>query len=139
VLLEPEREAELRELIARLDRLVPRDGAHLTISSDSQSGTTIGNRLGYLRFGVEMLSAALDPLPGSDETPATIAPQLDGLLTEDSDSVFEVCEIDESIASRPPIVARLGPLGHVVAGVVIVALAILLFVGAALAWRFLFG
>jgi hypothetical protein len=35
--------------------------------------------------------------------------------------------------------ARLGPLGHVIAGVVIVALAIILVVGAALAWRFLFG
>ena len=128
----------MRELVARLDRLVPRDGAHLTISGDAQGGTTMGSRLGYLRFGVEILSAALDPLPGSDETPATIAPRLDGLLTEDSGTAFDVCEIDESIASRPPVEARLGPLGHVLAGVAVVALAGLLFIGAALAWRFVF-
>src|SRR5512143_741928 len=117
--LEPEREAELHEIATRLDRLVPREGAHLTIRASPDGGGTIGNRLGYLRFAVEILSAAADPVPGSDEIPAAIAPKLDGLLTEDSSGAFDFCEIDESIASRPPVEARLGPLGHVVAGVAI--------------------
>jgi len=139
VFLEPEREAEIAMLVARLRRLVPKEGAHLTLPDGSSSGGVIGNRLGYLRLGIELLTAALHPLPGSEWEPARIAPELDDLLTADSGGTFDRCELDESIASRPPAEARLGPIGHIVAGVALVALVLLLFVGAAFLWRWLLG
>jgi len=139
VFLEPEREAEIAMLVARLRGLVPKEGAHITLPEASSSGGVIGNRLGYLRLGIELLTAALHPLPGSEWEPARIAPELDDLLTADSGGMFDRCELDESIASRPPAEARLGPIGHVVAGVALVALVLLLFVGAAFLWRWLLG
>jgi len=132
-------EAELEALVERLDRLVPKEGAHLTIPAAAGGESTVGDRRGYLRFGVEMLRAALRPLPADDEMPARIAPQLDGLLTPGSTSPFELCEIDESIASRPPVASGLGAIGQLVAAVVAVGVIILLFIGANLAWRWLFG
>jgi hypothetical protein len=132
-------EAELEELVARLDRLVPREAAHVTIPADPDGSATVGNRSGYLRLGVELMSAALRPLPDSGALPPRIEPRLEGLLTEGSRSPFELCEIDESIASRPPVASRLGVLGQLGAGVVVVAAILLLFLGAALVWRWVFG
>jgi hypothetical protein len=132
-------EAELEELVARLDRLVPKDAAHLTIPAAPDGRATVGSRSGYLRFGVEMLSAALRPLPDSGELPPRIEPRLESLLTEGSRSPFELCEIDESIASRPPVASRLGVLGQLGAGVVVVAAIVLLFLAASLVWRWVFG
>jgi hypothetical protein len=139
VFLEPEREAEIATLVARLRRLVPREGAHLTLPEGPSSGGVIGNRLGYLRLGIELLTAALHPLPGSESEPARIAPELGSLLTADSAETFDLCELDESIASRPPAEAHLGPIGHILAGVALVVLVILLFVGTAFLWRWLLG
>ena len=119
--LEEPRETQLRELVARLDSLIPREGAHLTLASDSGSRTSIGNRLGYLRLGVELLAAALNPLPPSDQAPTRIEPDIDYLLSDGSDVLFELCEIDEAIGSRPPVESRLGLVGHLVAGVGLVA------------------
>jgi hypothetical protein len=139
MLLDDAREAELRELVERLDRLVPKDGAHLTIPADPGKNATIGNRLGYLRFGIEFLAAALHPLPDSDTAPPRITPKLDYVLTEGSETVFDLCEIDESIGSRPPARSRLGPAGQLVAGFVVVLMLILLFLGVSLVWRWIFG
>lgn len=137
---EPEgaREAELRELVARLDRLIPREGAHLTIPGDPDGRTTIGSRLGYLRFGVEFLAAALSPLPDSERVPNRIEPKLDYLLSAGSETPFDLCEIDEAIVSRPPVRSRLGPLGQLSAGVFLVALVVMVFIGGAAVVRWLF-
>ena len=124
--LEEPLETQLRELVARLDNLVPRDGAHLTLTGDSNGRTSSGNRLGYLRFGVEWLVAALAPLPASDESPTRIEPDLGYLLTPGSSVPFELSEVDEAIGSRPPVEARLGLIGHLVAGVVLVGLLLLI-------------
>jgi hypothetical protein len=137
--LDDEREAELRELVDRLDGLVPRDGAHLTILADTDGNRTVGNRVAYLRLGVELLAAALHPLADSDAAPARIAPKVDYLLTEGSARAFDVCELDESIGSRPPARSGLGFAGQLVAGVVLVLTLILLFIGVSVMWRWVFG
>jgi hypothetical protein len=137
VLLDAERETELRELVERLDRLLPRDGAHLSVAASGEG--TVGNRLGYMRFGLEFLAAALDPRPASDEAPAHVAPRLESLLTDDSAVRFESCELDEAIESRPPVQSRLGAPGQLLAGVLTVAAVILLLIGASVVWRALFG
>jgi len=139
MMLDDAREAELEELVERLDRLVPKDGAHLTIPAGPDRNVTVGNRLGYLRFGTEFLAAALRPLPESEAAPPRISPNLDYLLTEGSETAFDLCELDESIASRPPARSRLGPAGQLVAGVVVVLSLILLFIGASVVWRWVFG
>jgi len=133
------REAELHELVARLERLIPREGAHLTIPGDRDGNTTIGNRLGYLRFGVEFLAAALRPLPSSDQAPTRVEPDLGYLLSQGSDAPFDLCEVDEAIGSRSPVEAGLGPLGQLFAGVLLVAAAILVLVGGSIVVRWLFG
>lgn len=137
--LDEARESELHDLVERLDRLIPKDGAHLTIPGNADGTTTVGNRLGYLRFGVEFLDAALQPLASSDAAPARIVPDLDDLLTDGSRTPFELCEIDEAIGSRPPVSSGLGAPGQLLAGVLVVAALVLCFIGAAVVWRWFFG
>jgi hypothetical protein len=131
-------EAEIADLVARLDRLIPREGAHLTIPSEPGARTTIGNRQGYLRFGLEFLAAALRALPESEHEPPRIEPDLGGVLTSGSQAPFELCEVDEAITSRPPARTRLGFLGQLLVGVALVVAAILLFIGVAIVLRWLF-
>ncbi len=78
--LDEEREAEIDELVGRLDALAPSEGAHLTIPADAEGRTSAGNRLGYLRLGVEFLVAALHPVPAGEDAPAQVVPQLGRLL-----------------------------------------------------------
>jgi hypothetical protein len=134
-----EREAEIRELVERLDRLIPRDGAHLTIPAEPEGRTTLGNRLGYLRFGVAFLAAALSPVPATETAPARIEPHIDDLLTKDSAAPFDLCEVDEAIVSRPPVRAGVGALGQLVAAAVVVALLIVAFMGSSVVVRWIFG
>jgi len=131
-------EGELRELVARIDRMVPKEDAHVTIPGEGDA-STIGNRRGYLRLGIEFLAAALDPRPGSAEGPARIEPRLDYLLSEGSRAPFDTCEVDEAIVSRPPVSSGLGAAGQLLAGVLVVAVLLLAFMGAAVAFRWLFG
>ena len=139
MLLDEAREAELQELVDRLDRLVPRDGAHLTLNADAGASASIGNRLGYLRFAIEFLTAALRPLPESEDAPPRIAPDLGYLLTDGPQTPFELCELDESIVSRPPASSRLGVVGQLGGGVMVVVLLILLFIGASVVWHWVFA
>lgn len=132
-------EAEIQELVERLERLIPRDGAHLTIPSGPDGSSTTGNRRGYLRFGLEFLAAALRPLPATEEAPARIVPDIEYLLSEDSRAPFELCEIDESIVSRPPVRTGLGPLGELLAGLLVVGALIVMLVGLSVVVRWIFG
>lgn len=136
--LEEERETELRDLVERLGRLIPKDGAHLTIGGAPERTTSVGNRLGYLRLGVELLTAALHPLASSESAPTRIVADLDYLLTDGSRSPFELCEIDEAIGSRPPVSSGLSGPGQLVAGVLVVGALILCLIGATVVWRWLF-
>jgi hypothetical protein len=137
--LDDESEAELRQIVLRLEQLVPGDTAHLTIPADAEGKTSAGNRAGYLRFGLAFLRAALDPLPANDAEPARIAPELDGLLSRGSRGPFELCEIDESIVSRPPVSSGLGAPGQLASAVLVVALLLLCLIGASVVWRWFFG
>ncbi|HXJ86867.1 MAG TPA: hypothetical protein VMS18_08640 [Candidatus Binatia bacterium] len=59
---------QIQQYIDRLDAHVPREDADLLIwhGGDSPDCEIIANRIGYLRFGVEMLKAALVELePGT--------------------------------------------------------------------------
>jgi hypothetical protein len=134
-----ETESELLELVERLDRLVPREGARLTMPADRDGRTTVGNRLGYLRLGVEILVAALRPVPEDDELPTRVVPRLDELLTPGSRPPLELCELDESIVSRPPAQSRFGGLGQIGTGVVVVLILVLAFIGLAVLWRWVLG
>lgn len=136
--LDEESETQLREIVERLERLVPAEGAHLTIPANAEGTASVGNRAGYLRLGIELLAAGLDPLPASDEAPARLAPELDTLLSEGSRTPFELCEVDESIVSRPPVSSRLGAPGQLTAAVLVVAALILCLIGASVVWRWLF-
>lgn len=130
---------EIQGLVERLDRLVPKIGAHLMIPADPSGTTIVGNRIAYLRLGIEFLKAALHPAQGPSDDPPRIGPNIGYLLAEGSKSPFELCELDESIVSRPPVQSRLGPLGQLGAGVLVVALLVLLFIGGAVVWRWVFG
>jgi hypothetical protein len=138
VLLDEEREAELRELVERIDRLVPRDGAHVTIPAGAD-GPVVGNRLGYLRFAIAFLAAALAPVPQTEDAPPRIVPDLAPILTVGSRPPFESCELDESIISRGPAESGLGAFGQLGSGVALVIGAILALIGAAVVWRWIFG
>jgi hypothetical protein len=137
--LDEAREAEIRDAVERLDRLISRDGAHLAIGTESGGRTTAGSRLGYLRLGVELLAAALRPLPATEAEPARIEPEIGYLLRAGSHGPFDLCEIDESIGSRPPIRSGLGPLSELFIAVIVVAVLILIFLAGAVVVRWMFG
>jgi hypothetical protein len=132
-------EAEIRATAERLDRLIPKDGAHLAVGADGSGRSVVGSRLGYLRLGVEFLAAAMRPLPATDAEPARIAPDVEYLLGRGSPPPFDLYEIDEAIVSRPPVRSGLGALGELLAGVLAVAALIALFLAGAVAVRWLFG
>jgi hypothetical protein len=137
--LDDETEAELQELVERLDRLVPSEGARLTMPADRDGRASVGNRLGYLRLGVELLVAGLHPVPEDDDLPTRVVPRLGELLTAGSRTPFELCELDESIVSRPPAQSRFGAFGQIGTGVIVVLILILAFIGLAVMWRWVLG
>ena len=61
---------ELDALIDRLDTEIDRDGALLrfVVHGDPADVHVEGNRNGYLRFGVEMLKTAVEPVEEPDAT-----------------------------------------------------------------------
>jgi hypothetical protein len=133
------REAEVREAVERLDRLIPREGAHVALGGESGGRTTAGSRLGYLRLGVELLAAALRPLPATDSDPARIEPDLAYLVRSGSRAPFELCEIDEAVGSRPPVRSALGPLGELLSGVLVVAALLVALLAGAVVVKWIFG
>jgi hypothetical protein len=50
---------EISELVARLDRLVPREGGSILIKEDHDWRLMVGNPDGYMRFGIEILKAVI--------------------------------------------------------------------------------
>lgn len=137
--LDEETEEELEELMGRLDRLLPAEGARLAVSAGTPAPSLVGNRLGYLRLGLSLLRAALHPEPEDDEHPDRVVPRLEGLLTEGSAPLFAQCELDESIVSRPPAQSRFGALAQIGTAVALVAAVLAAFVAAAWLWRLVFG
>jgi hypothetical protein len=130
---------ELRELANQLDRLVPREGAKLRLPSDPDGSTTAGTQRGYLRLAIELLRAGLQPLERGDEHDVPHIPlDIDYLLTPDSTSPFDLCEVVDDVERLPPRVQKLHPLGQLIAALLAVAVVGLIIVGAAaiLSWLF---
>ena len=130
---------ELRELANQLDRLVPREGAKLRLPSDPDGNTTAGTQRGYLRLAIELLRAGLQPLERGNEHDIPHIPlDIDYLLTPDSKSPFDLCEVVEDVERLPPSVQKLHPVGQLIAAVLAVAVVGLIMVGAAamLSWLF---
>jgi hypothetical protein len=117
------------DLVEDIDRLIPREGAKLKIPADPDGGSTAGTRLGYLRLGVELLRAGLSPPVEAASGAPRIPLDVDYLLTPDSDSPFDVCEIDEEIERRPPSPGKLGAIGQLMAGVGVAGVLVLLLLG----------
>jgi hypothetical protein len=128
---------ELRDLVDRLDRLVPKEGARLRMPADADGNTTAGTQRGYLRLGVEILRAGLDPAdPGVAGERAHVPLDIDYLMTSDSRPPFEVCELVEDPDHLPPRARKLGPVGQLMAALMAVAVLGLIGLGAAavLSW-----
>ena len=71
---------------------------------------------------------------------AVVRYELHPQLAADSHPVapFELCELDESIISRPPVSSGLGAPGQLASAVLVVALLVLCLIGASVVWRWLF-
>ena len=137
--LEEDREQELHELVQRLDVLVPRDGAHVMMPGESDPHASVGNRIGFLRLGIEVLRGALVPVAGPDGAVARVTPHIDYLVPPDARTALDLCELDESIGARPPVESRLGAVGQIVAGIAATALVIAGLVLLARIWQWLFA
>jgi hypothetical protein len=120
---------ELRELVDRLDRLVPKEGARLRIPTDAE-GHTAGTQRGYLRLGIEVLRAALAPVETADHRPH-LPLAIDYLMTPDSVTPFEVCEIVDDPDRLPPPERKLGAIGQLMAALIAVVVLGLIGLGAA--------
>lgn len=92
---EPE-EASAEHLIAKLDALVPRDRACVTLrqyGGGPDESRVTANQRGYLRLGIEFLKAAFAPTNKENSLKADIR----YLLTEDSDVGFDWFERREDL------------------------------------------
>jgi hypothetical protein len=130
---------EIRELVEELDRLIPKQGAKLKIPADPDGNTTIGTQRGYLRLGVEFLRAGLCPTPVAEPEIPRIPLDIEYLLTPDSDTPFDLCEVDEEVEQLPARSKKLGPLGQLIAALLGVAVVGLVIVGAVATLSWLFG
>jgi hypothetical protein len=128
---------ELRDLVDRLDRLVPKEGARLRMPADADGNTTAGTQRGYLRLGVELLRAGLNPAdPGGAGERAHVPLDVDYVMTSDSRPPFEVCEIVDDPDHLPARARKLGPAGQLMAALIAVVVLGLIGLGAAavLSW-----
>jgi len=116
-----------RELVDQLDGLVPKEGARLRIPADPDGSTTIGTQRGYLRLGIEFLRAGLEPLEPGENAPY-LPLSIEYLVTADSETPFDLCEVVDDPDRLPPRVRRLGPFGQLMAAlfaVIVLGVAVL--------------
>jgi hypothetical protein len=87
---------ELQQQVARLDTMVPREGAFFEMRYDGEGGACYANQAGYLRIGLEILKAALNtPLLGG--TYPRIEVNVEDMMGENSDPVdFTLYLVDRS-------------------------------------------
>jgi len=87
------------ELVSKLDALVPRDGARVSLAQyggGPDESRVIANQRGYLRLGIEFLKAAFAP----HEKQHLVKADIRYLLTEDSDVSFDWFERREDLPKR---------------------------------------
>jgi hypothetical protein len=92
-------------LTEELDRLVPREGARVSLRQHGggpDESHIVANELGYLRFGVELLKAAhASPSPAPGAATNEVASDLEYLFTEDSDIGFDALYRSETFDVGP--------------------------------------
>ena len=131
--------SQLRELVDQLDRLVPREGAKLRIPADRDGKTTVGTPQGYLRLGIELLRAGLEPLEPGEKSDIPCLPLcIEYLLTADSETPFELCEVADDADRLPPRARKLGAVGQLMAALLaVIALGVVgLGAAAVVSWLF---
>src|SRR4051812_14714301 len=91
-------EIAAEELVSKLDALVPRDGARVSLAQyggGPDESRVIANQRGYLRLGIEFLKAAFAP-----HEKHLVKADIRYLLTEDSDVSFNWFERRENLPKR---------------------------------------
>jgi hypothetical protein len=130
-------EQRLRALVAELDELVPRDGA-LVWEDEGLYGSQNdpaygGNRLGYLRLGIEFLKVA-DAAHVTDQ-PSRVNADLSYLVNVERErgelAIFERREVtpEEFIKETEPTGRLSDTLQRTLAGIVVLAVLGLIFLG----------
>ena len=105
--------------------------------ADADGTTTAGTRRGYLRLGIELLRAGLDPAPpAAAGARAQVPLDIDYLMTSDSQAPFDVCALVDDPDHLPARARRLGPIGQLLAALMAVIVLGLIGLGAAavLSW-----
>lgn len=144
----------IRELVAELDSLVPREGARICLQvygGGPDESRVVANEGGYLRFGIEFLKAGLCSPVGSSPGSMSwltagkgslVECDLEGLLTEASDVHFESFVLSDEdggrdTASATPrlLLAIVGQAGCLLAGLGLLAL-VIVGLGTVLDWAF---
>lgn len=125
----------LRELVDALDRAVPRENAVVEIADSPDGNTSRGTQRGYLRLGVELLKAGLDPIEASERAPRRLPFNGAYLMGPGAISPFELCELVDATAFEKGD-HGLGAFGQLGSGVVTVGLIVLALIGGAsvLSW-----
>ena len=127
--------SKLAPLVAELDQGVSKNGAVIRLVEPQRApdkSKIVGNRLGYLRLGVELLKAGLAPEPADKAgEPFKIDVDLRYVIDPDSDVIFREFELrtdltaanvyEETVASK---VAVVGCLIFCVALVVLAVVAL---------------
>jgi hypothetical protein len=68
-----------------------------------------------------------------------VIPESDDQRTEDVDAPFDLFEVDEDAGRSARVGSLLGAIGQIVAAVLVVVLLVALFIGGAVAFRWIFG
>ena len=98
-------EARIRELVAELDRLIPREDAQVILHDDGDSMGTLpmcATRNGLLKFGLAFMKAAFAEAKGKGSNggeKVDVDADLDALYRSDSNVEFQ-CERVASIPDR---------------------------------------
>ena len=108
-------DARIQELVSELDALIPRTNAAMRImpcGNHRHDTALVGNRAGYLRFGIELLKAPDSSVgPGH---PVTGNRMLDlDFALDPAGIMFQECILDEQL--EPPQKTEPGPVGEVLA------------------------
>ena len=122
---------EIAALVAELDALVPREGARLQwLFGERGDPCCVGNRLGYLRLGVELLKVA-DAAPSSRHPHVVLADlsYLGGVAVDPGDLAIFTRHEPALAAPAPGQSSAVPWPGGVVAAVVVFLLVLALVVG----------
>ena len=66
-------------------------------------------------------------------------PDSDERRTDDTETPFDLFEAEEDVGSSAPVGSLLGAIGQIVTAVLVVALLVAVFIGGAVALRWIFG